>query len=146
MQYRDPITDPGVGSNLTRPVPIRRAADWYLFRAQAEAETGNLAAATADINAVRVGEGGLPPLPTVASVAEARQRILYNMRYSLIYEGPFYLVALREYNAYTKAYVTQPGMPTTSSDPTHANDPMMSVLPIPANEAAARNGNITPTP
>ena len=122
LTFRDPVTDPTIASNITRPIPIRRNADFYLFRAQAKAETGDLAGAAADVNAVRVTEGGLAPVATFANVAAARQAILYEMRYSLIYEGPFHLGALREYAMVTKAYVTQPGMPNLASDPTHAND------------------------
>jgi hypothetical protein len=146
LTMRDPITDPAITANLTRQIPLRRNAQFYLFRAQAEAETGNFAGATADVNAVRVAEGGLAPLATFSSAAAARQAILYEMRYSLIYEGPFYLQALREYGALTKAYVTQAGMPTLSSDPGHASDPLISVIPIPSAEVAARNGNVTPLP
>ncbi|HEX4684516.1 MAG TPA: hypothetical protein VH277_17485 [Gemmatimonadaceae bacterium] len=146
LTYRDPVTDATVTSNLTRPIPIRRNADLYLFRAQAEAESGNLAGATADVNAVHVAEGGLAPLATFTSVAQARTAILYEMRYSLVYEGPFYLQALREYGALTKAYVTQAGMPTLAADPTHAKDPLQTAIPIPAGEVAARNGNVTPQP
>src|SRR5579884_631215 len=110
LTKRDPVTDPTITSNLTRPIPIRRNADFYLFRAQAEAETGNLAGATADVNAVHTAEGGLPALATFPDKTTARNAILYEMRYSLIYEGPFHLQALREYGLLTKAYVTQPGM------------------------------------
>src|SRR5262249_45766674 len=124
----------------------RRLADLYLFRAQAEAETGNLAGATADVNAVRVAEGGLAALGTFASGAAARTAILYEMRYSLIYEGPFHLNALREYAALTKADVTQAGMPNLSTDPTHASDPLQTAIPIPVAEVAARKGDVTPKP
>jgi hypothetical protein len=146
LTMRDPVTDPSIGSNLTRPIPMRRNADFYLFRAQAEAETGNFVAAAADVNAVRVAEGGLAPVSAFSGVASARAAILYEMRYSLIYEGPFHLQALREYGALTKAYVTQAGMPNLSTDPTHANDPLQTVIPIPSGEVAARNGNVTPVP
>ena len=146
LTMRDPVTDPGNTSNLVRPIPIRRNADLYLFRAQAKAETGDLAGAAADVNAVRVGEGGLAPVATFASRDAARQAILYEMRYSLIYEGPFYLGALREYGLMTKAYVTQAGMPNLSSDPSHATDPLQVAIPVPLTEVAARNGNVTPQP
>jgi hypothetical protein len=88
----------------------------------------------------------LAPYPIFASVAAARQAILYEYRYSFIYEGPYYLVAAREYGIITKAYVTQPGMPSVATDPSHATDPLQTALPIPSNEAAARNGNTTPQP
>jgi len=146
LTNRDPVTDPTNTSNLTRPIPARRNADFYLFRAQAKAESGDLAGAAADVNAVRVGEGGLAPVATFASRDAARQGILYEMRYSLIYEGPFYLGALREYGLLTKAYVTQAGMPNLTSDPSHSTDPLQTVMPVPLTEVAARNGNVTPQP
>jgi hypothetical protein len=146
LTYRDPITDPAILSNITRPIPIVRNALYFLLRAQAETETGNLAAATADVNAVHVGEGGLSPLSTFSSVAQARAAILYEYRYSFIYEGPWYLVTARQYGAITKAYVTLPGMPSVSSDPTHATDPLQTGLPIPQTEKVARGGNVTPQP
>jgi len=146
LTKRDPVTDPTITSNLTRPIPIRRNADFYLFRAQAEAETGNLAGATADVNAVHTAEGGLPALATFPDKTTARNAILYEMRYSLIYEGPFHLQALREYGLLTKAYVTQPGMPNLASDPTHASDPLQTAIPVPSGEVAARQGNVTPQP
>jgi len=146
LTIRDPITDPSITANLTRTIPLRRNADFYLFRAQAKAETGDLAGAAADVNAVRVAEGGLAPVAAFANVAAARQGILYEMRYSLIYDGPFHLNALREYALLNKAYVTQAGMPTLTSDPGHANDPLQTAIPIPSGEVAARNGVGTPTP
>ena len=146
LTKRDPITDPAITSNLTRDIPIVRNAAYYLLRAQAKAETGDLIGATADVNVVRVGEGGLAPYATFGSVAAARTAILYEYRYSFIYEGPYYLIAAREYGIITKAYVMQAGMPTVATDPSHANDPLQTALPIPSVEAAARNGNVTPQP
>ncbi len=67
LTMRDPITDPAITANLTKTIPIRRNADFYLFRAQAKAETGDLAGAAADVNAVRVAEGGLAPVGAFAS-------------------------------------------------------------------------------
>ena len=143
LTYKSPLT---LSTNQTRLVPLRRAALWYLLRAQAEAQSGNLAAATADVNVVHVGEGGLTALPTFASLTEARAAILYEYRYSFIFEGPYYLVALREYSALNKAYVSQPGMPSTSADPSHTTDPLNSTLPIPSGEVVARGGTITLQP
>jgi hypothetical protein len=147
LNYKSPLT---VASNQTRPLPIRRAAFWYLLRAQAEAESGQLAAATADVNVVHTIEGGLSPLSTFGSVAAARAAILYEMRYSLLFEGPYYLTALREYSALNRAYVSQPGMPAvkvgTTCDTGHTNDPLQTTLPMPQNESVARNGNVTPVP
>jgi hypothetical protein len=60
LTYRDPITDPGDLSNLTRQIPIARNALFFLLRAQAEAEQGNFVAATAE----RVGSRRTPCSPT----------------------------------------------------------------------------------
>ena len=90
-----------VQPDQTDPDPAQRRICTSSARRQ-KAETGDLAGAAADVNAVRVGEGGLAPVGTFASVDAARQAILYEMRYSLIYEGPFYLVALREYALLTR--------------------------------------------
>ncbi len=143
LTYRSTLTDP---TNQTRPLPIRRAAMWYLLRAQAEAEAGQLAAATTDVNVVHTIEGGLAPIATLTSVAAAHAAILYEYRYSFLFEGPHHLTMLRAYSGLTKAYVTQPGMPTAKADPTHATDPLSSALPIPLNEQLARKGNLTPVP
>ncbi len=125
LTFRDPVTDPSNLSNITRLIPIVRNAAFFLARAQAEVATGDFIGATRDVNAVT---------------------ILYEYRYSFIYEGPYYLVAARQYGIITLAYVTQPGMPSVSSDPTHANDPLQTTLVIPNAEIAARNGNVTPLP
>jgi hypothetical protein len=146
LTYRDPVTDPAILSNLTRPIPIVRNALFFLLRAQAEAELSNWPAATADVNAVHTGEGGLPPYALFTGLAQARQAILYEYRYSFIYEGPRHLVTARQYGAITKAYVKQAGMPSVASDTAHVSDPLQTTLPIPQNEAAARNGNVTPVP
>lgn len=145
LNYKSSLT---LSTNQTRPVPIRRAAMWYLLRAQAEAESGQLLQAAADVNVVRTVEGGnnLAPVGPFATVDAARAAILYEYRYSFLFEGPYYLVALRQYGALTRAYVSQPGMPTVATDPDHSKDLLQSVLVMPQNESVSRGGNVTPVP
>lgn len=147
LTYKSPLTAP---ANLTRSLPIRRAALWYLLRAQAEAESGQLAQALADVNVVHTIEGGLPALTPFASTAAARAAIAYEYRYSFLFEGPYYLTALREYSMLTKAYVSQSGMPAEKvgsvCDVAHNSDPLQTTLPMPQNESVARGGNVTPQP
>jgi hypothetical protein len=147
--YKNSLT---LSTNTTRPLPIRRAALWYLLRAQAEAASGQYAQASADVSVVHQIEGGFTAPVAFATPAAAQSAILYEMRYSMIFQGPFYLVALRQYSGLTRAYVSQAGMPNIKSSTTgvvdtgHTNDPLQTVLSMPQNESVARNGNVTPVP
>lgn len=135
------ITDPTNAGLQSAPLPILRNAELYLLRAQDEIAIGDLADATTDVNAVHTVEGGLTPYPTFTTAADAQAKVLYEYRYSFAYIGPQHLVALREYNMFNLAYVTQAGMPSPG-----AKDALVQSLPIPLNESNARNGNITPVP
>jgi hypothetical protein len=121
-------------ANLTRSIPILTNAEMVLLRAQAEIESGLLAAATADVNFVRTNEGGLPALATFASVAAGRAAVLYEKRYSLLFEGAQRLVDLRAYSEFNSTFLTQelPG------------DTFQSTLPLPQTEINARGGGTIP--
>lgn len=69
------------------PAPIIRNEELMLLRAEANIFTGNLTAALADINNVRVVSGGLAPLAPFASQSAALDALLYERRYSLLLEG-----------------------------------------------------------
>lgn len=73
--------------NQDSPAPIIRNEELILLRAEANIFTGNLAAALADINNVRQVSGDLDPLPPFASQAAALDALLYERRYSLLFEG-----------------------------------------------------------
>ncbi|MDQ3949756.1 MAG: RagB/SusD family nutrient uptake outer membrane protein [Gemmatimonadota bacterium] len=71
------------------PVPIIRNEELILLRAEANIGLGTpagLLAAQDDINLIRSRSGGLPPR-TFATAAEALDELLYNRRYSLLFEG-----------------------------------------------------------
>jgi len=120
-------------ANLTRPMPILKNAELILLRAQAEIESGLLPAATADVNFVRTNEGGLPGLGTFASVAAGRAAVLYEKRYSMLFESAQRLVDLRAYGEFNSTFLTKelPG------------DTFQSALPLPQSEINARGG-VTP--
>lgn len=139
--HRLKLTDPNNAALQSSPIPIVRNAELILLRAQAEIATGDLAGATNDINAVHTVEGGLPAYSTFTTASAAINALLYELRYTFTYFGPQHIVALREYNMFNLAYVTQAGMPNKG-----AADPLVSSLPITRNETNARNGNITPVP
>jgi hypothetical protein len=124
-KYQTPLT---VSSNLTRPLAILRVAELTLLRAQVKIEQGDLVGATADINAVRVGEGGLAPIAVPASKDAAISAVLYEKRYSLLAESAQRLVDLRAYKRLNATYLKKelPG------------DIFQSTLPIPKREFDTR--------
>jgi starch-binding outer membrane protein, SusD/RagB family len=71
----------------TTPVPIIRNEELILLRAEANIGLGNLAVATTDLNFVRSAAGSLPALATPANADAAVTALLYERRYSLLFEG-----------------------------------------------------------
>lgn len=124
----------GSGS-LTAPLPILKNEELLLLRAQAAIELGDLATATTYINFVHTKSGGLPAYPTFTSAAAARTALLYEKRYSLLFEGPQRLVDLRAYGMLNAAHFK----PGTSNSP-FPGDIFTSALPIPIAELNARGG------
>ena len=87
---------PIVYSSPTSAFPLIKNEELLLIRAEAELATGNAAAALQDVNAVRTGSGHLAPLPASAAGPGLLDEILYEKRYSLLWEGGFtYLDALQ---------------------------------------------------
>ncbi|HUX32891.1 MAG TPA: RagB/SusD family nutrient uptake outer membrane protein [Gemmatimonadaceae bacterium] len=123
---------PSIQGNLTRPMPILTQAELVLLRAQAEIETGDLAAATSDINFVRVNQGGLAPYATFATKAAAISAVLYEKRYSLLFQGAQRLVDLRAYGRLNATYL----------HPETATDVFQTALPVPTREVNGRGGSI----
>jgi hypothetical protein len=129
MAYAVP-TDP---ANLTRPIPILKNAEMILLRAQAEIESGQMVAATADVNFVRTNEGGLAALPTFASVAAGRAAVLYEKRYTMLFESAQRLVDLRAYGEMNSTFLV--------TETTQGGDTFQSALPIPQGEINGRGGS-----
>jgi hypothetical protein len=134
----------GVGSDVvftrytspTSPLPIIRNEELVLLRAQANLGLGNLPAAQADINTVRVKSGGLAPR-VYASTAEALDDLLAQKRYSLLFESGSRWVDARLYGRLATLPLDIP-----ADHVVHPN------FAIPRDEANARsaNGVVTCTP
>ena len=76
-------------------IPIIRNEELILLRAEANIGLANYALAQNDINTIRVKSGGLAP--TVITAANALTELLYNKRYSLLFEGGHRWIDLRRY-------------------------------------------------
>lgn len=115
-------------ANQEAPLGILRDEELVLLRAQAYIEVGNFAAATADLNSVRTYYG-LAPYAVFTIKAAAINALLYEKRYSLLYEGPQRWVDLREYQRLNSTYLR----------PEVQGDPFNKAFPLPRGELNARN-------
>lgn len=95
VKPRTPVTVQGITTNVlfsvyntpTDPVPIIRNEELILLRAEANLGLGNIPQALVDINFIRQTSGGLPPYAGAQTAAAVLNELLYNKRYSLLFEG-----------------------------------------------------------
>lgn len=83
--------------DLGDPIPWIRNEELILIRAEANLALGNRSEAIGDINLVRVDAGGLEPIPDPYS-GDLLGELLYNKRYSLVWEGGFTYLDARQYD------------------------------------------------
>ena len=127
LNFRLYNANPFYGSGgQASPIPIVRNEELILIRAEAKWKTGDLAGAIADLNFVRVNSGGLAARTDLTD-ANFLDALLYERRYSLLYEGGFRWMDLRRYNL----------LGTLSNYP-RAGDKSPSYFPIPFAECLAR--------
>jgi hypothetical protein len=119
-------------ANQNAPMPILRDEELVLLRAQAYIESGDLVNAALDINSVRTSYGLAPVVLTTKT--QAIDAVLYEKRYSLLFEGAQRLVDLREYGRLNNTYFRKE-LP---------NDPFNAALPLPRAELDARNLIVNP--
>ena len=85
----------------TASLPIIRNEELILLRAEANLGAGSAAAALVDINLVRTTSGLLPAIGVAAWAAltatERLDELLYNKRYSLLWEGGHRWIDMRRY-------------------------------------------------
>ncbi len=82
------------------PIPIIRNEELILLRAEANVglnTAGSLAAAVTDLNTIRVKSGKLPVYAGAVTQTALRNELLYNKRYSLMFEGGHRWIDLRHY-------------------------------------------------
>ncbi|MFL5464153.1 MAG: RagB/SusD family nutrient uptake outer membrane protein [Gemmatimonadaceae bacterium] len=106
------------------PAPIIRNEELMLIRAEANIFTGNFTAAMQDINNIRAVSGGLPPV-AFATPADGLTALLYERRYSLLFEGQRWN-DYRRFGLLSQLPIDQPGQFVAK------------VMPIPQAECDAR--------
>ena len=120
-------------ANQALPLAILRDEELVLLRAQAYIEAGQLANALADINDVRTNYG-LAPLAPFADKQSAINAVLYEKRYSLLFEGWSRTDDLREYGRLNSTYLRKE-LPS---------DPYNAALPLSRAELDARGVSTNP--
>jgi len=119
-------------------IPIIKNEELILLRAEAEwfATAPNKAAALADIDLVRVNSGGLNPtsLTTASSDAAFVAELLYNRRYSLMWEQGARWIDARRFNLLGNIEIVS----------NSGNIP--NAMPVPLTECQARNLSVTVLP
>ena len=120
-------------ANQVAPIALLKDEELVLLRAQAEIEAGQLANALLDINAVHQTYDPTPVAPA-ATVAAYRAAVLYEKRFSLLFEGPQRLVDLRAYGYLNAAHFVAE----------LSTDPYNNAFPIPRAELNARGLTTNP--
>ncbi len=108
------------------PVAIIRNEELILLRAEANLGSGNLGQAVIDLNFIRVNSGGLPNYSGAVTAGALLDELLYNKRYSLMWEGGHSWIDHRHYAKLTAL----PRMVTAGK--------FFSKMPFPNNECLVR--------
>lgn len=127
--YR-PFFGPGGQSS---PIPMIRNEELILLRAEARWFTGQKALAMADINSIRANSGGLDPIAAPATDFAFIRALLYERRYSLLFEGSHSWADYRRFNMLPSLQA----MATRRTGGAASN--IARWLPLPANETLPRS-------
>ena len=130
LRFQHYKTRPFFGSGGTAsPIPIIRNEELILNRAEARWFTGDQSGAMADLNFVRTNSGGLAAIATPSTDAGFIAALLYERRYSLMYENGDRWLSLRRFN-----------MLNTLDNYPRAGDKSITFWPVPFSECLARGG------
>jgi hypothetical protein len=112
------------------PIPLIKNEELILLRAEAEIGSGDLGSAVTDINFIRLNSGGLGPYAGTVDQPSLLAELLYNKRYSLMYEGGHSWIDYRRYGLTALLQsIDRPGPPP---------DVIFPTLPIPTAETQPR--------
>ena len=121
----------------TASLPIIRNEELILLRAEANIGAGSAAAALTDINLVRTTAGGLDAITVAvwAAMTPTQQldELLYNKRYSLLWEGGHRWIDMRRYGRLGDIPLDLPSFTIPSA------------YPVPTQECDARAGENVPS-
>ena len=108
-------------------IPLIKNEELILLRAEANINLSNFGPAVADLDLVRTSSGGLAPYAGPVDQASLITELLYNKRYSLLYEGGHSWVDYRRYGRLAELEGFD-----------RPDDVIFTTLPIPTAEVQAR--------
>jgi len=112
----------------TSPIPLIKNEELLLIRAEAKWKTGDPTGALADLNIVRTTSGGLTAIAAFPGDPAFETELLYNRRYSLLFEYGHRWVDLRRFNRLGDLH-----------GPRGAGDLVFDKVPIPQADCDARS-------
>jgi hypothetical protein len=130
-----------LAADPSHPIPAIRNEELILLRAEANLGRNDLGAAVTDIDFIRTTAGSLlsysGPLTRDAVLAE----LLYNRRYSLLWEQGATWVDARRYNLLSTIPIPPGFGNSTPANPNFGNSNVPTTMPVPASECNARGLN-----
>jgi hypothetical protein len=112
------------------PIPLIKNEELVLLRAEANIGLSDLGPAVDDINIVRTTSGLLAPYAGAVDQASLLTELLYNKRYSLLYEGGHSWIDFRRYGRLADLATNERAGPPP--------DALFTTLPIPTAEVLPR--------
>jgi hypothetical protein len=119
----------GGTSGASSPIPWIRNEELILDRSEARWFTGDQVGALADLNFVRTNSGKLAPIAMPATTTAFVDALLYERRYSLLYEGGHRWMDMRRFDR-LGAFNNYP----------RTGDKSITYFPVPFTECLARGG------
>jgi starch-binding outer membrane protein, SusD/RagB family len=135
LKFTNYLSDGAV--NTSAPIPLIKNEELALLKAEAEIGTGAFAAAVTDLNSIREMTGNLPAYSGPMTQAALITELLYNRRYSLLWEQGTRWIDARRFNLLS---TIEPGW-NPASFPGFSPPAVPTVMPVPATECEARNLN-----
>jgi hypothetical protein len=127
----------GGNADPSHPIPVIRSEELLLLRAEANLGLGILPSAVADINTVRTNSGKLPVFAG-GTADEVLTELLYNRRYSLLWEQGTTWNDARRFGRIVDGYIVGIGEITGFGTPSVARSQVALRFPIPDTECSAR--------
>ena len=124
--------------NTTAEIPIIKDEELVLLRAEAEIGTGASGLAVTDLNLVRVGSGHLPGYTGATTVPALTTELIYNRRYSLLWEQGSRWIDARRFNPQFGTLSAIEGGWNPASYPALPPPAVPPRMPIPSPECQAR--------